>query len=47
MKIFLSIKLSDIVFTLLINIKILTIVGILIVVSRVNFMFGWVEYEKG
>ena len=33
-------------FFLLINIKMPTIVGILIFISRKNFMLNWVEYEK-
>ena len=33
-------------FFLLINIKMLTIVGILIFINRKNFMLNWVEYEK-
>ena len=32
--------------SLLINIKMLTIVGIFIFISRENFMLGWVEHEK-
>ena len=38
-------ELSMIIF-LLINIKMPTIVGILIFISRKNFMLNWVEYEK-
>ena len=41
-KIFLSLKLSDAVFILLINVKMPTIVGILIFMSRIKFMLGWV-----
>ena len=33
-------------FFLLINIKMPTIVGILIFISRKNFMLNWIEYEK-
>ena len=33
-------------FFLLINVKMPTIVGILIFISRKNFMLNWVEYEK-
>ena len=39
-------KLSDVVFILLINVKMLTIVGILIFMSRINFMLSRVEHEK-
>ena len=34
------------IFFLLINIKMPTIVGILILINRKNFMLNWVEYEK-
>ena len=38
--------LSDVVFIMLINIKMPTIVGILTFMSRINFVLSWVEYEK-
>ena len=41
-----ALKLSDVVFILLINAKMPTIVGILIFISRINFMLSWVEHEK-
>ena len=41
--IFLALNFSDVVFTLLINVKMPTIVGIFIFMSRMNFMlsFNW------
>ena len=39
-------KLSDIVFILLINVKMTTIVGILTFMSRMIFVLSWVEYQK-
>ena len=39
--------LSDVVFIMLINVKMPTIVGILTFMSRINFMLSWVEHEKG
>ena len=44
---FLALSLSDVVFILLINAKMPTIVGILTFMSRINFMLSLVEYEKG
>ena len=38
--IFLVLKLSDVVFILLINVKMPTIVGILTFISRINFMLS-------
>ena len=43
---FKSLRSSDIVFIMLINIKMPTIVGILTFMSRINFMLSSVEYEK-
>ena len=43
---FLAFKLSDVVFILLINFKMPTIVGILTFMSRINFKLSWVEHEK-
>ena len=45
---FLAFKLSDIVFIMQINVKMPTIVGILTLMSMVNFMFSGVgvEHEK-
>ena len=37
---------SDVVFIMLINIKMPTIVGILTFMSRINFMLSWVENEN-
>ena len=37
---------SDVVFLMLINVKMPTIVGILTFMSRINFVLSWVEYEK-
>ena len=39
-----ALKLTDIVFILLINVKMQTIVGILTFISRLNFMLGWDEH---
>ena len=43
---FIVLKLSGVVFILLINVKMPTIVGILTFMSRMNFMFNCVEHEK-
>ena len=43
---FLALSLSAVVFIMLINIKMPTIVGILIFMSMINFVLSWVEYEK-
>ena len=40
MKKFLALSLSDVVFTMLINVKMPTIVGILTFMSRINFMLS-------
>ena len=45
-KIFLPLKLSDVVIILLINVKMPTIVGISTFISRINLMLIWVENEK-
>ena len=39
-------KLSDVVFILLINVKMPTTVGILTYLSMINFMLSCVDYEK-
>ena len=44
-KIFHALQLSDVVFILLINVKMPTIVGILVFISRINFMLSSVEHE--
>ena len=46
MKKFLALSLSDVVFILLINVKMPTIVGILTLMSRINLVLSLVEYEK-
>ena len=46
MKKFLHFSLSDVVFIMLMNIKMPTIVGILIFMSKLNFVLSLVEYEK-
>ena len=46
MKIYFPLKLSDIVLILLINVKMSATVGILNIMSRINFMLMWGEYEK-
>ena len=43
---FLALSLSDVVFIMLINVKMPTVVGILTFMSRINFMLSLVEYEK-
>ena len=43
---FLALSLSDVVFVLLINVKMPTIVGILTFMSRINFVLNWDEHEK-
>ena len=45
-KTFLAFKLSDVVYIMLINVKMPTIVGILTFMSMINFMLSWVEHEK-
>ena len=45
-KIVLAYKLSDVVFIMLINFKMPTVVGILTFMSMINFFFSWVEHEK-
>ena len=47
MKKFLALSLSDVVFIMLINVKMPTSVGILIFMSRINFVLSCVEHEKG
>ena len=42
---FLALSLSDVVFIMLINVKMPTIVGILTFMSRINFVLSWVEHE--
>ena len=37
---------SDVVFIMLINVKMPTVVGILTLMSRINFLLSWVEHEK-
>ena len=46
MKRLLALSLSAVVFIMLINVKMPTIVGILTFMSRINFMLGWVEHRK-
>ena len=55
MKKFLALRLQDVVFimlinvkmpTMIINVKMPTIVGILTFMSRINFVLCWVEHEK-
>ena len=44
---FIALSLSNFVlFMLLINVKMPTIIGILTFMSRINFVLSWVEYEK-
>ena len=44
--IFFCLKQSNVVFILLINVKMPTIVGILTFMSRINFKLSWGEHEK-
>ena len=46
-KTFLAFKRSDVVFTMIINVKTPTIVGILTIMGTINVMLTWVEHEKG
>ena len=46
MKKFLALSLSDVVFIMLINAKMCTIVAILTFMSRINFVLSWVSMEK-
>ena len=46
MKKFLALRLSDVAFIMLINVKMPTIVGILTFMSRINFVLSGVEHEK-
>ena len=46
MKKFLALSLSDVVFIMLINVKMPTIVCILTFMSKVNFVVSWVEHGK-
>ena len=46
MKKFLALSLSDVVGIMLINVKMLTIVGILTFMSRINFVLRWVKHGK-
>ena len=43
---FLALNLSDVVFIMLMNIKMPTIVGILTFMSRINFVLTWAEHGK-
>ena len=43
---FLALSVSVVVFIMLINVKMPTIVGILTFMSRINFMLSGVEHEK-
>ena len=46
MKKFLALSLSDVVFIMLINVKMRTIVGILTFTSMINVVLSWVEHGK-
>ena len=46
MKKFVALSLSDVVFIRLINVKMPTFVGILTIMSRINFLLSRVEHEK-
>ena len=42
----LTLSLSDVVFIMLINVKMPTIVGILTFMSRINFVLSWLSMKK-
>ena len=44
---FLALSISDVVFIMLINVKMPTILGILTFMSRTNFVLSLVKHEKG
>ena len=46
MKKFLALNLTDVVFILLINVKMPTVVGILTFMSRINFVLSLVEHRE-
>ena len=46
MKSFIALSLSDVVFIMLINVKMPTLVGILTFMSRIIFVFSGVEHKK-
>ena len=46
MKKFLDLSLSDVVFIMLINVKMPTIIGILTFMSRINFVLSLFEHGK-
>ena len=46
MKKFLALSLSDVVFIMLVNVKIPTTIGIVKSMSRINFVLGCVEHQK-
>ena len=46
MKKSLALSLSDVIFIMLINVKMPTIVGILTFMSRINFVLSSVEYKE-
>ena len=43
---FLAFKLSNVAFSMLINVKMPTLVGILTFISMLNFVLSWIEHEK-
>ena len=43
---FLALSLSEVVFIMLINVKLQSIGGILTFMSRINFVLSWVDHEK-
>ena len=43
---FIALSLSDVVFIMLINVKMPTFVGILTFMSMINGMFNWAEHEE-
>ena len=46
MKKFLALSLSDVVFIMLVNVKIPTTIAIVKSMSRINFVLGCVEHKK-
>ena len=45
-KMIFALSLSDVVFIMVMNVKMSTIVGILTFMSRINFVLSWVEHGK-
>ena len=46
MKKFLALSISDVVFIMLLNVKMSIIIGTLTFMSKINFVLSYVEHEK-